>query len=83
MGNNVAKPKSGNFSLSFREASKLIYQREGFKGYYRGFLPSIIKNTFNAGTYFSLLHYFKVALGFSKMNEHAINFWASAGARAI
>jgi hypothetical protein len=42
--------------LSFREATLLIYEREGFKGYYRGFGPSVIKNTMNAGTYFSTLH---------------------------
>ena len=42
--------------LSFKEASMLIYEREGVKGYFRGFWPSIIKNTMNAGTYFSMLH---------------------------
>lgn len=61
----------------------MIYSKEGVQGFYRGFLPSLIKNTFNAGTYFSCLHYFKVALELTKMNEHAVNFWASAGARAI
>lgn len=43
----------------------------------------MIKNTFNAGTYFSTLHYFKVLLEFTTLNEHAINFTASACARAI
>jgi hypothetical protein len=37
----------------------LIYEREGFRGYYRGFMPSLVKNTMNSGTYFSLLHFFK------------------------
>lgn len=70
--------------LSFREATMLIYEREGVKGYYRGFLPSLIKNTMNAGTYFSTLHYLQVA--FTKanlMSENWVNFWASATARAI
>ena len=43
--------------LSFKEATMLIYEREGFRGYFRGFGPSIIKNTLNAGTYFSMLHF--------------------------
>lgn len=43
----------------------------------------MIKNTLNAGTYFSTLHYFRMALAMTTMNEHAVNFWASAGARAI
>jgi len=43
--------------LSFKEATGLIYQREGLRGYFRGFLPSVIKNTLNAGTYFSTLHF--------------------------
>ena len=43
----------------------------------------MIKNTRNAGTYFSTLYYFKMALSITKMNEHSVNFWASAIARAI
>lgn len=43
--------------LSFKEATWLILEREGFKGYFRGFGPSVIKNTLNAGTYFSTLHF--------------------------
>lgn len=48
--------------LTFRDAARLIYQREGLLGYYRGFMPSMIKNTMNAATYFSSLHHFKMAL---------------------
>jgi hypothetical protein len=43
--------------LSFKEATMLIYEREGPKGYFRGFGASVIKNTMNAGTYFSVLHF--------------------------
>jgi hypothetical protein len=43
--------------LSFKEATTLIFEREGIRGYFRGFGPSIIKNTLNAGTYFSMLHF--------------------------
>lgn len=80
----LSKSKHQHYELlTFREATALIYEREGIKGYYRGFLPSIIKNTLNAGTYFSTLHYFRMVLTLTNMNEHAVNFWASAGARAI
>ena len=62
----------------------LIYEREGFRGYFRGFLPSIIKNTLNAGTYFSTLFYLRFCMmKMNNMSDHAVNFWASASARAI
>lgn len=70
--------------LSFREATLLIYEREGFMGYYRGFTPSIIKNTMNAGTYFSTLYYIKLMMQRTNMmSENMNNFWASSTARAI
>lgn len=70
--------------LSFRESTMLIYEREGLRGYYRGFLPSLIKNTMNAGTYFSSLHYLRVALQkMNVMSENWTNFWASATARGL
>lgn len=70
--------------LSFREATLLIYEREGLFGYYRGFTPSIIKNTMNAGTYFSTLYYIKLMMQRTNMmSENMNNFWASSTARAI
>ena len=70
--------------LSFKEATLLIYEREGFRGYFRGFLPAIMKSTLNSGTYFSTLYYLKYCLmKTNTMSDHAVNFWASASARAI
>ncbi len=70
--------------LTFREATKLIYQREGFTGYYRGFLPSTLKNSLNAGTYFSSLHFFVNFFRKADMfSEHANNSISSALARTI
>ena len=70
--------------LSFKEAVMLIYEREGPKGYFRGFFPSLIKNTMNSGTYFSMLHYLKHMLyAMNIMSDHAVNFWSSAVARGI
>ena len=34
-----------------------IYRKEGVPGFMRGFVPSMFKNTWNAGTYFSTLYY--------------------------
>lgn len=45
--------------MSFMQAIRVIFQQEGFKGYLRGFTPSMLKNTLNAGTYFGLLYYFE------------------------
>ena len=44
--------------LGFTDATRLVYKKEGAAGFYRGFTPSIIKNTLNAGTYFASLHFF-------------------------
>ena len=70
--------------LSFKEATMLIYEREGMKGYFRGFGPSVIKNTLNAGTYFSVLHFLQQMLfQMNVMSDPAVNFWSSAVARAV
>ena len=70
--------------LSFKEATMLIYEREGMKGYFRGFGPSVIKNTLNAGTYFSVLHFLQqMLLNMNVMSDPAVNFWSSAVARGI
>lgn len=70
--------------LSFKEATMLIFEREGFKGYYRGFLPSLIKNTLNAGSYFSTLHYLRLALHQTNLfTEHTVNFMSAALARSV
>jgi Mitochondrial carrier protein len=62
----------------------LIYEREGMRGYFRGFLPSVIKVTLNAGTYFSSLYYLRLLLMQSTaMSDHVVNFWASSLARAL
>ena len=34
-----------------------IYRKEGMGGFMRGFVPSMLKNTLNAGSYFSMLYY--------------------------
>ena len=57
--------------LSFRQATWLIYEREGLLGYYRGYLPSLIKNSLNSGTYFTVLYNLKVVLEKgSNLNEN-------------
>jgi hypothetical protein len=47
----------GRDNLTFREACMLIQQKEGPKGFLRGFNAAMIKNFSTAGTYFSFLHF--------------------------
>jgi hypothetical protein len=48
--------------MSFMEATRVIYQSEGMKGFLRGLLPSLLKSTLTSGTYFSTLYYFEERL---------------------
>ena len=43
--------------LTFWEATTYIKRKEGYPGFLRGLTPSILKNTLNAGSYFSMLYY--------------------------
>ena len=49
-------------SLTARQATLYIYRKEGTLGFMRGFVPSMMKNTMNAGTYFSMLYYTETLL---------------------
>lgn len=69
--------------LGFTEATRLVYAKEGIKGYYRGFTPSIIKNSMNAGTYFAALHFFVNKMKPLDLGEHRTNSVASALARVV
>jgi hypothetical protein len=56
--------------LSFKEATEFIYRKEGAKGFLRGLFPSVVKNTLNAGTYYSILFYSETSLrALGKMPE--------------
>ena len=62
----------------------MIYQREGFTGFYRGYTASLIKNSLNSGTYFCVLYNSKVALeSTTKLNENQVNSVASVFARIV
>lgn len=76
--------KEKKMNLTFREATQLIYLKEGSKGFLRGLTPSIVKNTLNAGTYYSILFYVETSLknmGFD--NEKQVHFISSSFARAV
>ena len=75
---------NGMVTLSFREATKLIYMREGLPGYMRGFTPSMLKNTLNAGSYFSMLYYFETNLRKTGLfPESQVLLLSSASARTV
>ena len=71
-------------NLSFREATSLIYRKEGMQGFLRGLMPACVKTTLNAGVYYSILFYTETYLrmiGFK--NDGQINAFSSAFARAV
>jgi hypothetical protein len=45
--------------MNFKETFKTIYKSEGPKGFFRGLLPSLIKNSLVTGQYFSVLFFFE------------------------
>lgn len=46
-------------SLTFRQATNLIYKNEGYQGFLRGLGPSLFKNSLMTGQYFSILYFFE------------------------
>jgi len=82
--NKQVDTKAKKLNLTFKEATELIYRKEGAKGFLRGLWPSLIKNTLNAGTYYSILFYSENSLrilGFK--NESQVQAFSSAFARSI
>ena len=47
---------------SFMNVTKQIYKTEGLPGFMRGLMPSMVKSTLTAGSYFSMLYYFEETL---------------------
>lgn len=48
--------------VKMREMISKIRNEEGFKGFYRGFIPSLIKTVFGSAIYFAVLEFNKKAL---------------------
>ena len=71
-------------NLSFREATTLIYRKEGMGGFMRGLALAVYKNFLNAGVYYSILFYSETylkLLGFD--NEKQVHFLSSSFARSV
>lgn len=72
------------FSLTFSEATKLIYRKEGLSGFLRGFTPSVMKSCLNSATYFSLLYYSEEVLkSMSVFTDGQTSVLSSGFARTI
>jgi hypothetical protein len=72
------------FSLTFSEATKLIYRKEGATGFLRGFTPSVMKSCLNSATYFSLLYYSEEVLkSMSMFTDGQTSVLSSGFARTI
>ena len=63
--------------------TKQIYSTEGLPGFMRGLVPSMVKNTLTAGSYFSMLYYFEETLKRMQIfqNQAQLNSLASMLAR--
>ncbi len=71
-------------SLTARQATTFIYRKEGMQGFMRGFTPSMLKNTLNAGSYFSMLYYTETLIrGTGLFNDSQTSFLASAFSRTF
>lgn len=71
-------------SLNARQATLLIYRKEGLTGFMRGFTPSVLKNTLNAGSYFSMLYYTETLIRSTNLfNDSQVFALASASSRTF
>lgn len=76
--NNSNKP------AGFLYITNKIRTEEGLRGFYRGFMPTLIKTPIGTAIYFSFLERYKRLLKeqkYVKMNGHSVNFISSALAR--
>ena len=71
-------------SLTARQATVFIYRKEGMRGFMRGFVPSMYKNTLNAGSYFSMLYYTETLIRtLGLFSDSQVDFLASASSRTF
>ena len=71
-------------ALSFREASRVIYESEGVRGFMRGLTPSLIKNSLMTGQYFSILFYSEQVLRRMRLfNDTQIQLLAGSFTKAM
>ncbi len=70
--------------MTARQATVFIYRKEGMQGFMRGFVPSMLKNTLNAGSYFSMLYYTETLIRSTGLfSESSVAFLASAFSRTF
>ena len=70
--------------MTFREATRHIYVHEGPRGFFRGLVPSLIKNSVMTGQYFSILFYMEQMLAqLNVMSKKKNQSAAAATTKAI
>jgi solute carrier family 25 protein 38 len=52
----VALLEKSNFAISFYTSARLIYQMEGYKGFYRGLSPALLRIAAGSAVYFQALN---------------------------
>ena len=82
--NKMQSVEKVRLNLSFWEATTLIYRKEGPRGFMRGFVPSMLKNTLNAGSYFSMLYYMETLIKSTGLfGDSQVQMLASASSRTF
>ncbi|KAL4483960.1 hypothetical protein ABPG72_013966 [Tetrahymena utriculariae] len=75
--------QKANFAESFMTVGRYIYKIEGFKGYFRGLAPELVRSSSGTSIYFSILHQLEKIFdqNGSKKDDQLSQFMASACAR--
>ena len=80
----VEKIQKPRLQYSFREAAVKIYTNEGPKGFTRGLMPAVLKNSLLTGQFFSVLFYMEQFLGrFSFLREGQVQSLSGMMAKAM
>lgn len=72
-----------NFIASFYNSSRIIFHKEGIKGFYRGLVPATLRSGFAASMFFYSLDRLKLLISRVTDNQNRVDFLSSATARVI
>lgn len=75
--------KGKNFLSSFSSSIRIISEKEGIKGFFRGVVPSTARGASAASIFFTVIDHLKVTLSEKIDNKNTVDFLSSATARTI
>lgn len=80
---NLALLNNANFAQSFMLSTRLIYQLEGLKGFWRGLTPALLRIGVANSVYFHFLNKFNKTAAIFDLNKRANDFVSSSAARVV